>query len=85
MNINVETALKTIVSTVVPEEEAPQSEHRPESKVQAQLTPLSFVSRMTVDVIYKMYMNKVLMELKFLRMRKSSSASSCVLIVPLWN
>ena len=65
-NINVETALKTIVSTVVPEEEAPQSEHRPESKVQAQLTPLSFVSRMTVDVIYKMYMNKVLMELKFL-------------------
>ena len=34
MNINVETALKTIVSTVVPEEEAPVGEHR-EEKIQA--------------------------------------------------
>ena len=65
-NTNVETALKTIVSTVVPEEEAPQSEHRPDKKVQAELTPLSYISRMTVDVIYKMYINKILLELKFL-------------------
>jgi hypothetical protein len=64
--VSFETALKTIVSTVVPEDEAPQSDHRPNNKIQAQVTPLSFVSRMTVDVIDKMYLNKILMELKFL-------------------
>src|SRR5699024_6169665 len=58
------TALKTVVSDVFPKDEAPYSEYRPDEEIQAVLSPLSVVSRMTVDVFLMLYSNKALIELK---------------------
>lgn len=58
------TALKTVVSDVFPEDQSPYSEFRPDEEIEAVLSPLSVVSRMTVDVFLMMYGNKALLELK---------------------
>ena len=59
-----ETALKTICSKVIPNNEAPNSEYRPDEHIDAIFSPLSVISRMTTDVYYKLYTNKILVELK---------------------
>ena len=58
------TALKTIVSSVIPKGEEPFSEFRPEENVEAILSPLSINSRMTLDVFIDGYTSKALIELK---------------------
>jgi DNA-directed RNA polymerase beta subunit len=62
--ITFSTALKTIVSTVTPKGEEPYSEYRKDENINAVLSPLSVVSRMTTDFFNILYLNKVLIELK---------------------
>lgn len=56
--------MKTIISDVFPEDQSPYSEYRPDEEIHAILSPLSIVSRMTVDVFLMLYSNKALIELK---------------------
>jgi hypothetical protein len=58
------TALKTIVSDVIQKGEEPFSEHNPDEKIEAIMSPLSIVSRMTVDIYNALYLNKALVHLK---------------------
>jgi hypothetical protein len=58
------TALKSIVSDVIKKGEEPFSELHPEEPIQAILSPMSIVSRMTTDVYSILWLNKVLVELK---------------------
>lgn len=58
------TALKTIVSDVIKRGEEPFSEFSPDEPIEAVLSPLSIVSRMTVDIYNGLYLNKSLMHLK---------------------
>lgn len=58
------TALKTIVSDVIQKGEEPFSEYNPEEKIEAIMSPLSIVSRMTVDIYNALYLNKAIMHLK---------------------
>lgn len=58
------TALKTIVSNVIPKGEEPYSEFRKDENVEAVLSPLSINSRMTLDVFIDGYVSKALIELK---------------------
>lgn len=62
--ISFNTALKTVVSDVFPKGEEPYSEFRPDEPVEAFLSPLSVVSRMTTDYFSLALTNKVLIELK---------------------
>ena len=62
--ISFSTALKTVVSDVFPKGEEPYSEFRPEEPIDAFLSPLSAVSRMTTDYFSLALTNKVLIELK---------------------
>jgi len=58
------TALKSIIATVTDEGEEPYSSYREEEKIDAVVSPLSIVSRMTTDVFNQLWLNKVLIELK---------------------
>ena len=62
--ISFNTALKTVVSDVFPKGEEPYSEFRPDEPIDAFLSPLSVVSRMTTDYFSLALTNKVLIELK---------------------
>ena len=62
--ISFNTALKTVVSDVFPEGEEPFSDFRPDEPIDAFLSPLSVVSRMTTDYFSLALTNKVLIELK---------------------
>lgn len=62
--ITYNTALKTIISNIIPKDEEPYSELHPDEKIDAVLSPLSIVSRMTVDVFMDGFINKALIELK---------------------
>ena len=57
------TALKGVVSRRTKIEESPISEYRPEEHVEAILTPVGIISRMTSDIYSMLFGNKVLVEL----------------------
>lgn len=57
------TALKGVISRVVPDNEAPITEYRPEDHIEGVLTPTGVISRMTADIYKLLYSNKVLVEL----------------------
>jgi len=44
------------------EDESPLSDYRPEEVIEAILTPTGVISRMTADIYYILYSNKVLIE-----------------------
>jgi RNA polymerase Rpb2, domain 6 len=58
------TALKTIVSDVIKSGEEPFSEFSPDENIEAIMSPLSIVSRMTIDIFNALYLNKALVHLK---------------------
>lgn len=58
------TAIKTIVSDVLPLGEEPFSEKHPDEKIEAVFSPMSVVSRMTTDILNIMYTNKLIIEMK---------------------
>lgn len=58
------TAIKTIVSDVLPKGEEPYSEYRPEENIGAIFTTLSILTRMTTDSYCMLYTNKIIKELK---------------------
>jgi len=58
------TALKTIVADIIPEGEEPKSEYKPDEPIEAVISPLSIISRMTEDIYLALYLNKGLIELK---------------------
>lgn len=58
------TAIKTVVSDVIPKGEEPYSELSPEENIDAIYTPLSVVSRMTTDSYNILYTNKLIIEMK---------------------
>lgn len=58
------TALKTIISDVIPKGQEPFSEYRPDENIDAIFSPLSINSRMTTDVFNAMLLGKALIELK---------------------
>jgi hypothetical protein len=62
--ISFEKAVKSIVSTVIPQELAPYAESSPNDPIECIITPMSVIARMTPDVLMSMYTNKVLLELK---------------------
>lgn len=57
-------ALKSIIGDIFEEENAPYSENDEDEKIEALCSPLSIVSRMTLDVYYLLYINKILVNLK---------------------
>jgi hypothetical protein len=62
--IGFDTALKTIVSDVVPQEYFPYSESKKAEPIEAIVSPLSVITRMVTDVYSKMFLNKALLGLK---------------------
>jgi len=58
------TAVKTIVSDVLPKGEEPFSERYPDEDVLAIYSPMSIVSRMTTDTYNMLYTNKLIIEMK---------------------
>ena len=52
-----------LFSRVLRDDEAPIADYRPEDVVEAILTPTGVISRMTLDIYYMLYGNKVLVEL----------------------
>ena len=58
------TALKSIISDIIPKGQEPFSSYRTDESVDAILSPLSIVSRMTVDIYADGMGNKALIELK---------------------
>lgn len=58
------TALKGIVSEIIPEGYEPYSEYRPDERISALLSPLSVYARMTGSIMVNMFINKLLIELK---------------------
>lgn len=62
--VTMQTASKTIVSTIIPDDEEPYSSFRPEENIDVIFSPLSVVSRMTMDLVNIMTASKVLIELK---------------------
>jgi hypothetical protein len=58
-------ALKTIITEILPVGKEPISEYRPENKVDYILSPMSVVSRMTMDFYLNLFLNKVMKELIF--------------------
>jgi len=61
--ISFESALKGIISEVWEEDERPTSTYD-DKPIEAVLSPLSVISRMTIDFFYKLYCNKVIVSLK---------------------
>ena len=62
--ITFDVALKSIVSRIVPQNEAPISEYRPDKPIDACTSPYGIVNRMVPDVFYLGYTNKALIGLK---------------------
>ena len=58
------SALKGVVSHVIPEGQEPWSEFRPEEEVSAFISPLSILGRKTPSIYTTMFGNKILIELK---------------------
>jgi len=58
------TAVKTIVSDVLPKGEEPFSERYPDENILAIYSPMSIVSRMTTDTYNMLYTNKLIIEMK---------------------
>ena len=58
------SAIKTIISDVIPRDQFPYSASKTDEAIEAVISPLSIVSRMTPDVYQMMFGNKVLLELK---------------------
>lgn len=58
------TALKTVISDVIPTDKHPYTQDNKDEEIEAVLSPLSIVSRMVPDVYQMMLGNKVLIELK---------------------
>lgn len=58
------TALKTIISDVIPKGQEPFSEYNEDENIEAIFSPLSINSRMTTDVFNALYLGKALIELK---------------------
>jgi len=59
-----DTALKSIIGKTINSDKAPTTKRNPDEEISAIVSPLSIVSRMTTDVYSKLYLNKVLIELK---------------------
>lgn len=58
------TALKTIISDIIKEGEEPFSTYRESEDIDAIVSPLSIVSRMTLDIYSALFLNKLLIEMK---------------------
>ena len=58
------TSLKTIICDVISNGEEPYSEYNKKENIEAIISPLSIVSRLTTDIYYSLYANKALIELK---------------------
>ena len=58
------SALKGVVSHVIPEGQEPWSEFRPDEEVSAFISPLSILGRKTPSIYTTLFGNKVLIELK---------------------
>lgn len=58
------TALKSIVSEIIPEGYEPYSEFRPNEEVSATIAQSAILKRMTPSIIKTGFGNKVLVELK---------------------
>lgn len=58
------SALKSIVGEVIEEGYEPYSEFRPDEEVSTFIAPISILARMTPSIIFTMFGNKVLIELK---------------------
>lgn len=58
------SALKSIVGEVIPEGYEPYSEFRPDEEISAFIGPSAVLARMTPSVIFTMFGNKVIIELK---------------------
>lgn len=58
------SALKSIVGEIVDEGYEPYSEYRPDEEVSTFLGPSAVLGRMTPSIIFTMFTNKVLIELK---------------------
>jgi hypothetical protein len=56
--------LKTVISDVFPKGEEPYGELHPDEPIEANLSPLSVISRMTNDFMLSLMGNKVFIELK---------------------
>ena len=59
-----QTAIKTIISEIIGYGEEPFTPYRKDENIDAFFSPLSVVSRMTMDIFNLLYGNKVLIELK---------------------
>lgn len=57
------TALKGVVSSLIPDEQAPYTENKPDEEISCMLSPISINARMTGSVWYQLYANKVMIEL----------------------
>lgn len=61
--ITYSTALKGVVSSLIPDNEAPYTESKPNEEISCMLSPISINARMTGSVWYQLYCNKVMIEL----------------------
>ena len=62
--ISMQTALKTVVSDVIPSGEEPYSDFNPDEKIEAVFSPLSVISRMVEDTFHIILTNKCLIEME---------------------
>ena len=62
--ITYDVALKSIVSRIIPQNETPISEYRPDKPIDACTSPYGIVNRKVPDVFYLGYTNKALIGLK---------------------
>ena len=62
--ITYDVALKSIVSRIIPQNETPVSEYRPDKPIDACTSPYGIVNRKVPDVFYLGYTNKALIGLK---------------------
>jgi len=58
------TAIKTIIADTYEDDEIPYSDYDKSEDVDAIVSPLSIISRLTMDIFFSMYGNKALIELK---------------------
>lgn len=57
------TALKGVISRVLPDEQAPMTDYRSDEHIEGVLTPTGVISRMTSDIYKLLFANKVLVNL----------------------
>jgi DNA-directed RNA polymerase beta subunit len=62
--ISAQVALKGVISQVLGDDQRPYTEGDKEDPIDLIVSPMSVVSRMTVDLFFNLYANKVLVELK---------------------